>query len=448
MSMKSRKRSAQIVITLLLLAAAAQYSWNAYTLPAFVAYDAKGHMQYIATIVDEGRLPHPLEGWSTFHPPFYYLLASLISWYDRPLWSPLALRAISALAILVAALVSFRLVLRLSGSQAVAGVAAALVLFVPCSQLSATMIGNEALGAGLAALAVPALLSLQMNPRNLRAATLAGLTAGLALATKYTGFFVAVASVVPFARADFDQRVLRALILCALVGAAVAGPVYVRNLVLTGSPIPMTRHLDPMKSLEESLIIRERRLVDYLWINPASLLRPSPYQVSEERRLRGGGWNPDMTSVWALTYAGMWYDPHAHRIEHIFHRDYIYSGPVLTLLGIVPTGMMLVGFISALREFLRRRGRSEDAPLVVMALVALAAFIAFTWRVPSTTAVKASYILPLVVPAALFFARGVELIGPRFRTPVLLISGAAVLAAAAVFTHGLVFPMLEPEPMS
>jgi hypothetical protein len=444
-SEKILDRSARIVIVPLLLATAAHYAWNAYSLPAFIAYDARGHMQFIATIMDEGRLPHPLEGWSTFHPPLYYLLASAVSWFSRPVWSPFALRAISGLAILAAGLIGFRLVLHQSGNRAVACVAAALVLFVPCSQLAATSIGNEALGAGLAALAVPTLLSLHANPRNLRVAMLAGLTGGLALATKYTGLFVAAACVVPFVRAGFDRRMLCALVLGSLVGAAVAGPVYVRNVVLTGSPVPMTRHLEPMKSQEARLIIRERQIGDYLWIPPGSFLRPSPYQVTEEHRV-GKGWNPDMTSVWALTYAGMWYDPHGHRIPHEFHRDGIWSGPILALLGIVPTVTMLVGFVLALGELLRRRARCPDAPPVVMALVGVATFIAFTWRAPSTAAVKGSYMLPLVVPAALFFARGLAFLGPRFRIPVLVISGAAALAAATVFAHGLVFPMLDIEP--
>jgi 4-amino-4-deoxy-L-arabinose transferase-like glycosyltransferase len=439
-----------LLVAVLLLAAAAHYLWNISTLYPLIGYDDRGHMQYLATLVDEGRLPHPLEGWSTFHPPLYYLSGSLVSWPGRPVWSPLGLLALSALALLAAGLVSFRLVLHLGGGLAVAGVATALVLFVPCSQLAATMVGNEALGAGLAALALPALVRLQANPRELRTAAFAGLMAGLALATKYTGLFVAAACMVPFCRGDFDKRTLRALVLCGFVGVLVAGPVYVRNIKLTGSPIPMTRELEPMKGAEESLILRERRLLDYLWINPASLLRPSVQHMKGEPPASRNR-NPAMTSVWGLTYASMWYDAHSHRIPGRFHRDGIYAGPLLTLLGIVPTALVVAGFLAALWGLLRRRGNTPDASLVVMAIAGLLTFVTFTWKAPSAAAVKASYLLPLVVPAAVFFARGVGLLSARLRAAGLLVSAVAALAAALVFANGLVFPMqasvsgAEPE---
>jgi hypothetical protein len=145
----------------------------------------------------------------------------------------------------------------------------------------------------------------------------------------------------------------------------------------------------------------------------------------------------------------MWYDAFGHRLPVMFHRDGIYAGPVLTLLGIVPTAMLVAGFLVGLRELVWRRGRTPDAPLVVMALAGLLSFIVFTMRAPSAVAVKASYLLPLVVPAAVFFARGVGLLRTRAQVAVLLISAAAALAAIIVFANGLVFPFLWlPSPES
>ncbi len=438
---------ATIVITGLLLAAAAHYTWTSYALPITVGYDTRGHLEYIATLVDQHRLPHPLEAWSTFHPPLYYLLGSVVSLPGRPAWNALALRSIGALAMLAAGLVSFRLVLRLRGSLAVASIASALVLFVPCSQFAATMVGNEALGAGLAALALPSLVTLQSNPRHLRAAGFAGLMAGLALATKFTGLFVAVACVVPFCRLDWDRRMLGSLLLCALVGASVAAPVYVRNLVLTGSPIPMTRELEPVKAVEDLFTLRERRVWDYLWFDPGCLLRPSAFQVAGSPTATNT-LNPAMTNIWGLTYASVWYDAHKHRLSGRFHRDGVLWGPLLAGLGLVPTALVLAGFVLALRDFLRRRGRTPEAPFVVMASVALLSFIAFTWRVPTVAAVKASYMLPLVVLAAVFFARALAGLNARACRALLWSSAAAAMSSAVVFAPGLVFPLEEATPNS
>ena len=123
-------------------------------------------------------------------------------------------------------------------------------------------------------------------------------------------------------------------------------------------------------------------------------------------------------------------------------------GPLLTLLGVVPTAVMLLGFWLALVEAVRRRGRSDDAPLVVLWCSGLAFFVAFTWWAQSVHAVKGSYLLPLAVPGAVFFARGVGRLGARVRPWILAIGGTAAVVAAVVFTHDLVYPAAPAERMA
>jgi len=445
----ARSPSPRIALAALVLLAASQYAWNAFEVPALTGYDAGGHAGYILSIVEEGHLPDPLSGWSTFHPPLYYLIGSAV-WKLLEPAGPTAiaagLRAIGALAALGAGLVAYVLVRRRADWK-FAWVATALVLFVPAGQMATAMIGNEALAAGLGALALPPLLALQRDPRSVRHAALAALFAGLAFATKYNGAFVVVACAVPFLRRDFDRRMLRALAAGVAVGAIVAGPVYTRNLLLTGSPFPVTRLGAPVRSVEDANVLRPRRVVDYLWIDPACLLRPSIHHVvggsTEEPRR-----NPAMTNVWGLTYASIWYDAQGHRIPLAYHRDGVYAGPLLALLGLVPTAVMLLGFALALGEFGRRRGRSDDGPLVVLFCVGLAAFVAFTWWAPSVVAVKGSYLLPLAVPGAVFFARGGRFLPLRWRPWILGLGTLAAFAAAAVFTDALVFPSPPAQRMA
>jgi hypothetical protein len=339
--------------------------------------------------------------------------------------------------------VTFLLVRRLGGSAWVAWVATALVLFVPCNQMAASMVGNEAFAAGVAALALPALVRLQADPRDLRAAAVAGLAAGLAAATKVTGLSVVAGCAVPFVRRPVDRRILAALGIAAATAALVAGPVYVRNALLTGSVLPMTRLLQPMRRAEAVQILRGRRLGDYVRIDPECLLRPSVFHVARvPGRYRNR--NRAMTSVPGLLYASTWYDAFGHRIPLRYHRDGVTAGPALTLLGLVPTIVMLLGFAAAVACAVRSRGRAADAPLVAVALVGLAMLAAHTWRAPSTAAVKAAYLLQLAAPAGVVFARGMGLLGPRLRVAVLVASAVAAVAAALVSTDGLVF---STEPM-
>jgi hypothetical protein len=436
---------ARLALALLVLAAAAQYGWNAWNVPAVVGYDVGGHAGYVLAIAREGRLPHPLSGWSTFHPPAWHLLAAAL-WRAIEPFGPealrVALRALGGLAWLAAGVALHRALCRSAARADTAWAATALFFFVPVNQMACAMIGNEAFAAACSAAAIPFLLRLQAAPGDLRAAAAAGLAAGLALATKYTGVWVAAACAVPFARRDLGRREARALATCALVAAAIAAPTYLRNLALLGSPFPMTRTLQPMQTAEADLTMRVRWPTDYVWIPADCLRRPSVHQQPGKPGALANR-NPSMQSVPCIVYAGLWYDPFAQRVPLVHHHDGEWLGPLLLALGAAPTALLLAGLALAARECVRTRGRSRDAPLVVMTAVASASFVAFTWRAPSLAAAKASYLMPLAGASAFFFARGAEALPDRLRGLGLSASLVGALAAAVVFTSGVLFP---PDP--
>lgn len=62
--------------------------------------DSWQHVGYTETIVKEHRLPAPLEGWQTYHPPLYYLINSFIasnSLYSNKIFHINCVRSISVL---------------------------------------------------------------------------------------------------------------------------------------------------------------------------------------------------------------------------------------------------------------------------------------------------------------------------------------------------------------
>ena len=96
-----------------LFAIAALHSlWNAAHVTPLTGYDAGAHAGYIVSLLEERALPHPYQGWSTFHPPLYYLLASAV-------WRALdgldagtllaGVRALGTVGLVVAASVAVRL---------------------------------------------------------------------------------------------------------------------------------------------------------------------------------------------------------------------------------------------------------------------------------------------------------------------------------------------------
>jgi 4-amino-4-deoxy-L-arabinose transferase-like glycosyltransferase len=435
-----------LLLALLIGVAVAQRAWNLFMVPPLTGYDAPGHAGYMLTIVEEGRLPHPHEGWSTFHPPLYYLLGALV-WVPAEPFGPRVLVAavgsIGALAGLLAAVCAYRAVVALGYSVPVAWVACALALFVPVAQLAGVMLGNEALVAGFASGALLCALALQRRPAHLGRAAAAGGLAGLAIATKYTGAFVLPALALAFLPAalrrerGWHRAAALALGLCALLAA----PSYARNLWLTGELLPMTRDREPMRGAEAALVLRPRRVTDYLTLPWSALRRPSLYH--EPGRLGSfRNRNLSMTSVPGLFYASLWYDPFGHRTSVRDHRDGVWFGPALTFSGLLPTLLVLVGFARSLGRAVRSRGTAPDSPLSVSALLAGGIFLAITWTAPSAAAVKSSYLLPLLLPAAVFFAAGVDALPRALRAPALVLCGAAAALAALVFTADLLYPSM------
>jgi hypothetical protein len=428
--------------------AAMQYLWNVVRVAPLSGYDAAAHAAYALTLLGETRLPHPLEGWSTFHPPDYYIVLAALwgafSWLG-PSGQLIVGRLVSAVAMFAAAAVLERVLRQRGTPPTTVTTTVAVALFLPATQLAATTLGNEALGVAFASLALPSVLLLQQNPTDRRSAIVAGLYTGLALGTKFTGLFVAGACMVPFLRRGLTEAAWRTAALMVLVMGVLAGPVYLRNVFLTGTPIPMTRESGVVAVNEAAFVLRERRVGDYIGFSIETLRRPSIlWQPGGRPPSSGVGLNAAHLHVWGSAYASLWFDAYARRLPLRAHRDGILWGPLLTLLGLVPTAAMLLGVAISMRELWRGRGRTRDASLLAMSAFGILAFVGFTARAPALVASKGSYLLPLLVPAGVFFARGADALPTFVRRVVLCLSVAAAVASAVLFTADLVY---ESRPL-
>ncbi|HVN40438.1 MAG TPA: glycosyltransferase family 39 protein [Myxococcota bacterium] len=429
----------RVALTALLALVAAQGIWNAAAQRAFWGYDEGGHAGYALAIREQG-LPHPLSGWSTFHPPAAHLVGAA-AWSLAEPFGPraslVALRLPSLLGLLAAVVAVFGISRRLGASDALALCAAAMCAELPVAQLAGSMIGNEGFCAGASALALWALVRLEKDPRRLRLAVAAGAFAGLAAASKYTGLWSVAACAVPFARRGLDRRGLRAAAACAACAVAVAGPAYLRNLAATGSLLPMTREREPMRSSEERLSAGARRVSDYLAIPWDCGRYPYVAVVAD-----GGIWaglNPAMRSVPCLAYAGLWFDPFGLRANRTGPRDGVGWGVALLYSGLVPTLVAVFGLGHMVLRCARSRGRALEAPLVAQCALGLTSFVAFTALAPSLAAAKSSYLLPLLAPGGAAFARGCALLPRPARRAAVALSLVAAALGGFVFTTGTVF---------
>jgi len=181
-----------MVISIILLGIVVRLIAYTYTGPLQNPYDVDAHLQYIQIVAEEKRVPKSNEGWSTFHPPLYYVASAVIKniadRYDSNLTSRI-LQQESLLISFASVVLAVALIINLFGNCWAAYLAALVSVLWPGFILAAPRIGNEGLfyfGALFCMLFAQRYWRLHKNLDIL----LASLGASIALAAKSTGFVI------------------------------------------------------------------------------------------------------------------------------------------------------------------------------------------------------------------------------------------------------------------
>lgn len=418
-------RGWQAAALAVVLAAAAARVHNAFAFPPLHDFDGAGHALNVF-LLHQGRLPDPAT-WSGFHPPLFHAAGALL-WHVLPPAVPVhaGLRLLSAAAGFAALAVAWRALARFA-PPADAAVAIALVAGSAVFALSTSMLGNETTCVLFTTLALAALARAPApeDPRATRHAVVTtALASGAALA-KSTGLVAVGTSGLWLAwrgrRAP--ARALRPLALSGLVAALLLGAHYGRLLAHGGSllaPLSGYAHSEAMRAAMAKQPPGARSLSHYLRFPRAALVAPvhdAPGMV---------------TSVPGLLYASTWADGHA-RLLPAKQPQVARASALLAIGGLLPTALGCLGLRAAWRG---RRRLAPAAPWLLFAALLLAGFVLQSWLLPYYSAVKASYLLPALLPFALLLALGIAALPGGVRTAVRGALLAYALAAVGVTWWG------------
>jgi len=140
----------------LVLAGGLALQYVEVTSPDVRQHDVEGHREYIEHLVSHGRLPEVQQGWETWQPPLYYIVAALwrelfpVPWFGDPFRAVQFLAAVLYLATLLAGLWMFR---QTGLNHLEAAGALSLLAFLPGHVFFAARINNDVLlpflGAGV-----------------------------------------------------------------------------------------------------------------------------------------------------------------------------------------------------------------------------------------------------------------------------------------------------------
>ena len=393
--------AASAVVAALALAVRIQ---NAFLYPPLYDFDGPGHALNVIAL-HRGSLPDTAT-WEGFHPPLYYALGAL-AWALLPESIPVhvGLRLLSGAAGLALAVIAWRTLARLVSTPD-AAVAAVVVFCSPALTIASDMLGNETL---CACFVTAALSRLVLVPRDvahsLRHAAVTGLWLAGALLTKSTAL-VAVPVCAGFYALGQRQTPGRALAAVALAGGLpllVASPHYARLLRASGgSLLSVVSAAALTPEVQREMRVQppgERHLRDYLTLPRATFLAPVHGAPGMER------------SVPAMLWGSTWADAHGDFLP-MDRPAAIGAAAALSTAGLLPMALAAFGLWRVLRS---PRSFAGVAGPLIFAAALIVAFLRYTWMLPAYSAVKASYLLPASLSAALVLGLGLDGLGPRAR---------------------------------
>lgn len=417
-------------------------AWNALTGPLLWGYDAAGHLSYVFYLDRYAALPWADQGWSYFHPPLHYVFGWLLAQFGN---ADVLLRGYALLGSAASlAMAGFAAILTRAASPErpwLPLLAFTAVAFLPVHLYVGPMSGNELSCAFFGAAALTALIANERrSPAALRGDVAVGCLVGLALLTKFTGalFLAGVVGAIALrplssvgGAVEWRRAALRIVVVSAVAGL-LAAPFYVRNQMRYGTPFAMSRDHALVAQVESAQAPGERSWRDFVNLSPRLFVDPRPAA-------------PHLVhSVWGTAYVNTWIDTRAlwNRLPDPAGERLRRARIAMLLLGLPLTAMALFGALLSVRDVVRGRRRELAIPLLVWAVLTLAAFAVFAVRVPRISALKASYLLGLSLPYGVFLARAVEAaipVGALARVAGFTVALAAA-SAAAVYTAGFVQP--------
>jgi len=389
---------------------------NSRLLPFHAGFDAKEHLKYINYIQEHRALPSPTEGWEMYQPPLYYLIAaaslSVCKLSINDAASIFVLRLIGAF-LGIAQFVLIFLSLRLLLPARAAFVGLLLAAFLPMHLYLAHYVTNEVLAAALATTTLYLCLRLlKSDPPHTSQFGWLGLALGAAMLAKATDVLLlpvviaAIAGKLAFRRAPVATS-FRSLGLLLAICLAVSGWHYVRIWLRYGTP----------------LLGNWDAITGFTWWQD-----PGYHTIGDYLRFGRSFVNPLFSGFAGFAdgiYSTLWGDGLCGGVTSsagAWNQRPMAAG---YLWALIPTGLILIGAVVAIIQFIQKPSSELFILLGFSALIALG-LIYMTLKIPSYAQAKAFYGLSALTPLCYFGALGWKTLTSRSR-PLRFALGALIL---------------------
>jgi hypothetical protein len=390
-------------------------------LPVMMGFDIPAHLQYLDYLIENRTLPDATQGWSTYHPPLFYLLtAGLVVATDVTRESALGqvvYRIICFGSGLTTIWVAYFCARRYFQNDPVkTAVAVGFAGLLPMNLYVSAYVSNEAMLAAWSSLATLFALNALLAERTSARQWLAvGGALGLAIATKFSGLILVpvfagvigtkIALLDGEDRAAAARRGAAAFAGILATTAVVGGWFYLRNYLQHGEWVIWNVNLPGASGWWE-----------YPGFHTAS------YYLSFGESLRHPFF-AGFHSFWDGLYSTFWGDGLVAGMVHVDtrHLGWNYDFMTLGYLTALPASALLaIGSGKLLERAFRAdslRARIAASFVLVVMVVLLFSLFIVTFRVPYYAQAKAFYVLVAIVPLSLAAASGVSVVDRALQSP-------------------------------
>jgi len=370
----------QKVIILFLVGVALRVGLFLSSSPEMMYDDYLSPVVYVST---NHTLPSLSTCYECFQPPLYFLFGGEIYSTFSLFGIGIAVKSLQFFSLFcsLATLFLGLKILKMIFSQTSAFFAGfSFLVFFPSEIYLSTMISNSALTQLLVSLSLYLLLTFLRKP-TLYLALFVGVITGIALITKPLSLIlIPLLLFMIIQKISLEKRTALLLVFVLIIAGSISMLEYGKNYYLYHTLWPHNTEYFPLhqepgfEGVSSFLTFRFFDILSY------PIIHPSTY-----------------TSFWTNIYASMWYDyfPVYIRFASV---NYLF-GPLLFLLGIVPTILIINGSI---RLFQSKTERLFSVTLLLSILLVGVACI----LLPYYSSMKASYLLPAVIPFSVCFAEG------------------------------------------
>lgn len=374
--------------------------------PVEVGFDFAGHLEYVRYVLAHHKLPNPAMGWETHQPPFFYLASAWVRGCFGSLFGPgredLALKLIPFLSGAGQSWMAFFLARRVFEKEPVkVFLATVMTAIVPMNLYMSAYISNEAFQAFLSSAAVLfASFFLTGKEKRLAWIVLFGVSAGLALLTKFTSVTVIGVSFLFFAVCllfvDKVSFLKTAGYLAAAAGLVLAfsGWFYGNNFKTHG----------------------QWMVVDWnhWWQDPG--FHTFRYFSIFGESLKHPYFAAGFRSFWDGLYSTFWGDglgdKYGYSQPALWNYDFMSIG---YLLALPATALFGCGFLKTFTALSGREAgrafRVNMSFLMSIIVCGIYSVVYFCLKAPFWTSPKAGYVLYLTMPLSILFAVGFETAG-------------------------------------